>query len=99
MVVVEAMMAGRPVITSRVCPALEYVGDAAIEVQPDDQGAYYEAIVRLKSNRQLYEGLRASCGSMTKRFSDPSQGYGAAVRHVLEALGRGRRPEPRELHP
>ena len=31
-VVAEAVLAGKPVITSSVCPALEYVRDAVIEV-------------------------------------------------------------------
>ena len=97
MVVVEALLAGRPVITSRVCPALEYVKDAAVEVPPDDPNAYYDAILRLKFDRQLNERLKAARASAMARFLDPSQSYGAAVRHVLQALLLGSQPRPREL--
>ena len=45
MVCAEAILAGRPVITSPVCPALDYVRDAAVEVSPDNIEQYCEAIL------------------------------------------------------
>ena len=46
MVCAEAILAGRPVITSAVCPALAYIREAAIEVQPDNIDEYYQAILQ-----------------------------------------------------
>ena len=46
MVCAEAILAGRPVITSAVCPALAYIREAAIEVQPDNIDQYYQAILQ-----------------------------------------------------
>src|SRR6185437_9977736 len=39
-VVAEGILAGKPVITSSVCPALEYVADGIVEVPPNDTQAY-----------------------------------------------------------
>ncbi len=78
-VVAEGVLAGRPVITSSVCPALEYVAAAVIEVPPDDARAYGDAIVRLKNDSALYESKRAGCATVRSQFYDPSLGWKAAV--------------------
>ena len=77
MVCAEAALAGRPLITSAVCPALRYVRAAAIEVPPDDVGAYYEAIVALASDGELYEEKRRACATVQEQFYDPANGWGA----------------------
>jgi len=82
-VVVEGVLAGRPVITSDVCPALEYVRDAVIEVPPDDVSAYEAAIVRLHDDPSLYEQKRAACGVLQTQFYDESRGWAAALRKAL----------------
>ena len=47
-VVAEGVLSGRPVITSSVCPALDYVRDAVVEVPPDDVKGYGDAILKLR---------------------------------------------------
>ena len=93
-VVVEAVLAGRPVVTSRVCPALEYVRDAVLEVPPDDTRAYGDAVLRLVDDKALYEQKRRGCASSTEQFYDPAQGWGATLRKALRLIGA--MPEPHE---
>jgi glycosyltransferase involved in cell wall biosynthesis len=83
-VVAEAVLAGRPVITSSVCPALEYVRDAVLEVPPDQTTAYGDAILKLKSDAVLYESKRLASASVRKQFYDPVKGWKAAVFKAVE---------------
>lgn len=66
--IAEGVLAGRPVITSRVCPALQYVKDAALEVQADSPESYANAIEMLASNRDLYNALSSNCKKLQKQF-------------------------------
>ena len=59
MVCAEAIFAGRPVITSPVCPALEYVREAAVQVPPDNIEKYCQAILKLYDDQEFYEQKQA----------------------------------------
>lgn len=85
-VVVEGVLAGRPVITSSVCPAIEYVRAAVVEVPPDDIDAYQNAVLELFSNAALYAGKRAACVSLQRQFYDPAHGFAATLRKALEPV-------------
>ncbi|MDX2034412.1 MAG: glycosyltransferase family 4 protein [Blastocatellia bacterium] len=85
-VVVESVLAGRPVITSSVCPALSTVRDAVVEVPPDDVAAYGDAILRLQSDREFYESKRRACFAYQEQFYDPAQGWGAALKRVAQIV-------------
>jgi glycogen synthase len=82
-VVIEGVLAGRPVITSSICPALSYVRDAVVEVGPDDVAGYGDAIIRLHEDRQLYREKRLSCRSFQPQFYDLQQGWEAALRMIV----------------
>jgi glycogen(starch) synthase len=82
-VVAEAVIAGRPVVTSAVCPALDLVRDAAVEVPPGDAGAYRDALVRLCDDVPFYEARRAACDDLKAQFFDGEQSWGAALGRVL----------------
>lgn len=99
-VVIEAAIAGRPVITSAVCPALEFVRPCSIEVPPDDVDAYVQALVSLADDRTRYSELQSRCQAAAEPFFDESRSFGAAVRHVLQEIGtsgavRSRASDPR----
>jgi glycosyltransferase involved in cell wall biosynthesis len=83
-VVAEGVLAGRPVITSSVCPALEYVRDAVLEVPPDQATAYGEAILQLKNNLSLYETKRLACQQVRSQFYDVKRGWKAAVSQIAK---------------
>lgn len=84
-VVVEGILAGRPVITSAVCPAIEYVRDAVIEVEPGRIDGYAEAIVKLATNPELYREKQAACAVYQPQFYRSETGWGAALGHALPA--------------
>jgi glycogen(starch) synthase len=90
-VVAEAVLAGRPVITSSVCPALEYVRGAVVEVPPDDVGAYADAILALAADRSRWQALRDGCGSVSEPFYDPAKSWGAALSEAIHDVERAAR--------
>jgi glycosyltransferase involved in cell wall biosynthesis len=82
-VVVEGVLAGRPVITSSICPALEYVRDAIVEVPPDDVGAYHGAILGLLDDRELYDRKRRACVALQEQFYDPERSWATALKKAI----------------
>jgi glycogen synthase len=80
----EAILAGRPLITSGVCPALEYVAEAAIEVPPEDVDAYRDAILELSEDAGLYERKREACAALQEQFYDGANSWYAAMMRALE---------------
>ena len=59
----EAILAGRPLVTSKVCPALDYLRDASIEATPDDAASYRDAIVK---PQRRPGALRPEAGSLCR---------------------------------
>lgn len=96
-VVVEALLAGRPVITSNVCPAVQYVAPAVLQVPPDDGQAYERAILQLADNPQLHDRLRRECEPTCRKFLDEQTSFRAALRHAFAAVAEGRPMQPRPL--
>jgi glycosyltransferase involved in cell wall biosynthesis len=85
-VVAEGVLAGRPVITSSVCPALALVRDCVEEVTADDVNAYARAILRLRDDAALYEQKRRACANAQEQFYAPEKGWAAALKNVLASL-------------
>jgi glycosyltransferase involved in cell wall biosynthesis len=85
-VVAEGVLAGRPVITSAVCPALDYVRDAVVEVPPDDVRAYGDAVLTLCDDEAFYRARAQGCVAAQGQFYDAGRGWAAAVREVLAPL-------------
>jgi glycogen synthase len=84
MVCAEAILCGRPVITSAVCPALVYIKDAALEVPPNDIDGYRQAITTLSASRDLYEQKRAACERLQGQFYETNNSWAAKLRKVLK---------------
>ncbi len=85
-VVVEGILAGRPVITSSVCPALDYVRDSVVEVEPNDVAGYGDAILVLQGDKSLYEQKREACMKYQEQFYSPERGWTAALRRALRGI-------------
>jgi len=81
----EAILSGRPLITSAVCPALDYLGPATIEVRPDAVEEYKQAITRLKDEPSLFEVKRDASRSLSAQFFDRASSWDAAMRRALAA--------------
>ena len=78
----------RPVVTSSVCPSLYYMGDAAIEVPPNDIQAYGDALLALYKNKQLYEQKRRACLQVQEQFYDKNKSWGFALESILIAVNQ-----------
>ncbi len=89
-VVVEAVLSGRPVVTSAVCPALSYVRAAVVEVPPNDIKGYTDALLKLCNDREFYEEKRRGGLGVQEQFYDISQGWGAALKSILVAIQQNR---------
>ena len=85
MVAAEAILQGRPIITSSIVPALEVLRSAAIEVTPDDPVAYAQAIKKLIDDKALYDSICLACADNREQFLDGSQGLTKALIHSLSA--------------
>lgn len=85
-VVLEAILAGRPVITSPTCPSLAYVREAALSVPANDVDAYSEAILQLHHDVDIYEVKRQSALALQHQFYDFSQSWQSTLEKVLKPL-------------
>lgn len=82
-VVVEAVLAGRPVVTSDVCPAMEYVLGAVLECRPDDIGSYTDNIERLYNDEGLYKMKQKSCEALQEDFYNKGNSWGNLLEKIL----------------
>ena len=85
-VVAEAILAGRPVVTSSACPALEYVRDAVAESPPDDIPGYVQAVASLADDPALYHRKASACVALSPQFYDATQSWGATLERVIASL-------------
>jgi glycosyltransferase involved in cell wall biosynthesis len=83
-VVAEAILAGRPVITSDTCPALEYVKAGVVEVPPDDVLALEKAILALADDVNLFKNKVNACGTLRELFLDAGTNWASALRRALQ---------------
>jgi len=84
MVCAEAILAGRPVITSPVCPALQYIRAAAVEVPPDSVEQYCQSILRLYDNGEFYKQKQGACATLQAQFYDPQNSWAEKLKMVLK---------------
>lgn len=95
MVVVEALLAQRPVITSRVCPALEYVrGPGTVEVRVGDVADLARALQHFAIDRSSLLHAAMNSSDSAACFLEPKYSYKAAVVEVLQAISERRSPRP-----
>ncbi|MEW6496033.1 MAG: glycosyltransferase family 4 protein [Cyanobacteriota bacterium] len=85
-VVVEGVLAGRPVVTSAACPNLSLLMPAIVEVPPNDVTAYGDALLKLCSDRKFYQQKRAACVHLQGQFYDLSRSWGSRLKAVLLAI-------------
>ncbi|MBI5303378.1 MAG: glycosyltransferase family 4 protein [Chloroflexi bacterium] len=84
----EAMACGTPVVTTNASSLPEVVGDAALQVSPDDDDALADAITRALTDRALREQMRARGLARAAQFSWTRAGNEtAAIYRALLAEG------------
>jgi len=82
MVCAEAVLLGRPIITTRISNALDVLKGAIAEAQPDEVDSYVMAIKKLKSDKAYYESLCQGCESLREQFLDGKQGLTKVLQQV-----------------
>jgi glycosyltransferase involved in cell wall biosynthesis len=83
MTVIEAILAGRPVVTSPVVPALEVVRSACVEAKTNCVESYVEAILRVLRDGAYYRELCNACPSLAEQFYDRRLGFRAALHKAM----------------
>jgi glycosyltransferase involved in cell wall biosynthesis len=93
MTAAEAILAGRPLISNPVVPALELLRPASVEARTNDVDSYAEGVLKLMSDRDYYEALSRACPECAEPFYDREQGLQAILKLVIEplALAKGER--------
>lgn len=82
----QAILCGRPVITSHLSNAEDVLPGALLLAAPDDPQSYVAAIRRLLDEPRLYESLCAACSPLQAQFYDPQHSLTAALQTTLGLL-------------
>ena len=82
----EAILAGRPVITNPVVPALEILNPACIRARTNDIDSYAAAILKLIDSPSQYRALCDACPPLKEQFYDRQQGLTAVLKRAVESL-------------
>ena len=85
-VCLEGVLAGRPIIASSVCPAINYLGAAALVLEPDDTEGYFNAILQLYDDGELYRRKVEAALEYRKIFLRDSWSFESAVEQVINSL-------------
>ena len=93
MVCAEAVIAGRPVITSRLSNALDALHGAVVEAREDDPGDYAAKIEALANDPLAYAQLVLQTEAVSRQFTNPHRGLTHALERCL--LGIADRSETR----
>ena len=86
MTAAEAVLAGRPIITNPVVPALEILRSAALEAKTNDPGSHRSCVERLARDPTIYARLCAACSGLKGQFYDRELGLAAVLRRALSAV-------------
>lgn len=86
MTAVEAILAGRPLVTNPIVPALELLAPAALAARSNDAESHAEQVFRLATDAALYERLRSATGALGSEFYDRSRGLTAVLHRALAGL-------------
>ena len=92
-VAVEGVLAGRPVLASRYSHALDVLGRAVIEVDPDRPNSFVEAITKLMDDPDYYCRCVEEGCKVSQVFYNSGCSWAAALRAAIGAacVGQSRR--------
>jgi glycosyltransferase involved in cell wall biosynthesis len=90
MTAAESIMAGRPIVSNPIVPALEILAPAAVAARSNDWQSHAEAVVEVASNPQLYRKLQAECAPLAEQFYDRERGLTAALLRMFRPAADAR---------
>lgn len=82
--VIEGVLALRPVVTSRVCPAIQVVGEACVEARMDDPASYAEAFRMLADDPALLAAKAEAARCLREDFFSPDASYAQTLEDALD---------------
>lgn len=89
MTVIEAILAGRPVITNPVVPALEVLKPACVKAETNNVESYVRAIDSIMRDPQYYRDLCNSCLPLADQFYDKRLGFRAMLHMAISTGSEG----------
>lgn len=87
MTAIQAVCAGRPLVTNPVVPALEVLRDACLSARPDDPLSHAQAVLQLARDKTLYDRLRAAAPTVTASFFDPAWSLDQVLERTFAQAG------------
>ncbi len=86
MTAAEAILAGRPIVTNPVVPALEILRSAAMAAKTDDPESHRLCVETLATDSESYERLQAACAPLQHQFYDRELGLAAVLKRALAVV-------------
>jgi|694.fasta_scaffold06037_17 glycogen(starch) synthase len=86
MVISEGILAGRPVVTSKVCPGMSTVIPAVCEAIPNDPLSYERAVLKLYEDPAFYREKQQACVPLKSQFYDMKKSWKNAIASALEFM-------------
>ena len=86
--VIEGVLALRPVVTSKVCPAIDVVREACVEAEMDDPNSYAQALRSLATRPDYLQEKVQAARKLRENFFQPFQSYSTTLRQSLELAER-----------
>ncbi len=86
--VAEGILAGRPVIATNTCPAVDVVEDAVLVIQPDSAQSIARAVKSLITVPHLYEAKRNASDRLAPLFTRPRYSWKSHLLIVLFNLNK-----------
>ena len=94
MTAAESIMAGRPIVSNPIVPALEILAPAAISARSNDWQSHAEAVLELARDRGRYRQLQAACAPLAEQFFDRSRGLTATLLRIVRRDDEGLATKP-----
>jgi glycogen synthase len=91
---IEAVLAGRPVLTSSVTPALDLLRSASIEARTDHVGSYVDAILALIDDERRYLNLVEASRNLQEQFYGGEKGFRTVSKRAIVELIRSKLLSP-----
>lgn len=93
LVCAEAVIAGLPIVTSRLSNALPVLGPAISPAEPEDVESFARAVEKIALDPKAYAALSEACTALAEQFFDRGNSYPAALDRLI-CLVLGKTPLP-----
>lgn len=85
MTAVEAVLAGRPIVSNSFVPATELLGPACLTAEPDNPISHADAVLAFATKRDVYEEKATACEGLAKEFLSREFGLAEILRQASRA--------------